>query len=93
MTPSWIPAPALISYFVGAALLFGGIGLFLPRTRRIAAAGAGTVIVLLTAFLYVPILVTEIHSPLAVEGMNYVGDTLLFGATILLVGFDFQTGT
>jgi uncharacterized membrane protein len=86
MTPPWIPAPALISYFVGATLLIGGIGLLLRRTRRIATAGAGTVVVLLTVFFYVPILLTELHSPGAVEGMNYVGDTLLFAATILLAG-------
>jgi hypothetical protein len=58
------------------------------RTRSIAAAGAGSVLVLLTVFFYVPILLTEIHSPLAVEGVNYVGDTLLFAATALLAGFD-----
>jgi hypothetical protein len=57
------------------------------RTRSIAAAGAGTVLLLLTVFFYVPILITEIHSPLAVEGVNYVGDTLLFAATALLAGF------
>jgi len=87
MTPSWIPAPMLISYFVGATLLAAGVGLMMRRTRRIAAAGAGTVLVLLTIFFYVPILMTEIHSPLAVEGINYVGDTLLFAATALLAGW------
>ena len=56
------------------------------RTRSIAAASAGTVLLLLTVFFYVPILVTEIQSPLAVEGVNYVGDTLLFAATALLAG-------
>jgi hypothetical protein len=25
---------------------------------------------------------------LALEGMNYVGDTLLFGSTVLLAGWD-----
>jgi hypothetical protein len=59
----------------------------IPRTIRISAATAGTVLLLLTAFFYVPILVMEIHTPLAVEGMNYVGDTLLFAATALLAGF------
>jgi uncharacterized membrane protein len=87
MTPSWIPAPVLIAYFVGATLLAAGIGLLFPRTRSLAAASAGTVLVLLTAFFYIPILITEIHSPLAVEGVNYVGDTLLFAATALLAGF------
>ena len=88
MTPAWIPAPTLIAYFVGATLLVAGVGLMFRRTRGVAAAGAGSVLVLLTVFFYIPILVTEIHSPLAVEGVNYVGDTLLFAATALLAGFD-----
>jgi uncharacterized membrane protein len=87
MTPAWIPAPTLISYIVGATLLAAGVGLMVRRTLRIAAAGAGTVLLLLTIFFYVPILITEIRSPLAVEGVNYVGDTLLFAATALLAGF------
>jgi hypothetical protein len=61
--------------------------LLIRRTVRIAAAGSGMVLLLLTGFFYVPILVMEIHSPLAVEGINYVGDTLLFAATALLAGF------
>lgn len=87
MIPAWVPAPVLLSYFVGATLLVAGIGLMIQSTRRVAAAGAGTVLVLLTVFFYVPILVMEMHSPLAVEGVNYVGDTLLFAATALLAGF------
>jgi uncharacterized membrane protein len=87
MTPAWIPAPTLIAYIVGATLLAAGVGLMIRRTRRIAAASAGIVLLLLTVFFYVPILATEIRSPLAVEGVNYVGDTLLFAATALLAGF------
>src|SRR5580704_1195015 len=87
MTPDWIPAPTLIAYIVGITLLAAGVGLMIPRTRRTAAATAGTVLLLLTIFFYIPILITEIHTPLAVEGVNYVGDTLLFAATALLAGF------
>ena len=87
MTPAWVPAPALLAYIVGITLLAAGIGLMIPRTRQTAAATAGTVLLLLTVFFYVPILITEIGSPLAVEGVNYVGDTLLFAATALLAGF------
>ena len=87
MTPAWVPAPTLLAYIVGMTLLVAGFGLMIPRTRRIAAATAGTVLLLLTVFFYVPILITEIGSPLAVEGVNYVGDTLLFAATALLAGF------
>jgi uncharacterized membrane protein len=88
MTPAWIPAPTLIAYFVGVILLAAGIGLMVPGYRRVAAAGAGAVLTLLTVFFYLPILLTEIHTPLAVEGINYVGDTLLFAGTALLAGFD-----
>jgi len=87
MTPGWVGAPVLLAYFVGAVLLAAGFGLMVPRTRRMAAAGAGIVLVLLVVFFYVPILVMEVRSPLAVEGINYVGDTLLFAATALLAGF------
>jgi uncharacterized membrane protein len=87
MTPAWVPAPTLLAYIVGMTLLAAGVGLMIRRTRRIAAAVAGTVLLLLTIFFYVPILLTEIGTPLAVEGVNYVGDTLLFAATALLAGF------
>jgi len=87
LTPAWMPAPTLLSYIVGITLLAAGIGLMVRRTRRVAAASAGIVLLLLTVFFYIPILLTEVHSPLAVEGVNYVGDTLLFAATALLAGF------
>ncbi len=87
MTPAWVPAPALLAYLVGITLLAAGVGLMIPRFRQTAAGGAGTVLLLLTIFFYIPILITEMGSPLAVEGVNYVGDTLLFAATALLAGF------
>jgi uncharacterized membrane protein len=73
MTPAWMPAPTLVAYIVGVTLLAAGVGLMIRRTRRTAAAIAGTVLLLLTILFYVPILITEIRSPLAVEGVNYVG--------------------
>lgn len=87
LTPAWVPAPILLSYVVGITLLAAGVGLMVRRTIRVAAASAGTVLVLLTAFFYIPIFLTETHSPLAVEGANYIGDTLLFAGTALLAGF------
>ena len=87
LTPAWVPAPVWLAYLVGATLLAAGVGLMIPRMRRGAAASAGTVLLLLTIFFYVPILVMEIQTPLGVEGVNYVGDTLLFAATALMAGF------
>jgi uncharacterized membrane protein len=87
LTPAWVPAPTLLAYLVGVVLLLAGIGLFLRPTIRIAAAAAGIILLLLTVFFYLPIFAMEIHTPLAVEGINYVGDTLLFAGTALLAGF------
>jgi uncharacterized membrane protein len=87
MIPGWVPAPVVLACFVGATLLVAGVGLMITRANRIAAAGAGVVLVLLVVFFYVPILMMEIHTSLAVEGINYVGDTLLFAGTALLAGF------
>ena len=86
MTPTWVPAPVLLADMVGAVLLASAIGLFLPRLVRPAAAAAGGILLLLTVFFYGPIFLLEMHTPLAVEGMNYVGDTLLFAATVLMSG-------
>jgi uncharacterized membrane protein len=85
--PGWVAAPRVLSYLIGASLLAGGIGLMIPRRVRVAAAGCGTVLLLLTAFFYVPIFVMEMQTQAgAVEGLNYVGDTMLFAATVLLAG-------
>ena len=87
MTPDWIPGAVVIAYCVGAVLVVAGAAILLRRGVRVAAAGAGLVLVLLVAFFYLPIFLTETHSRLALEGMNYVGDTLLFAATVLLAGW------
>lgn len=93
LTPAWVPAPTLLAYVVGVILLLGGIGLLLRPTIQAAAAGAGIMLLLLTVFFYLPIFVMEIHTPLAVEGINYVGDTLLFAGTVLLAGFGVERVT
>jgi uncharacterized membrane protein len=91
LTPSWVPAPTALAYLVSLTLLVCGIGLLIPRTVRLAAAIAGTVLLALTVFLYGPIMLMELHTKLAVEGINYVGDTMLFAATALLAGYGART--
>jgi uncharacterized membrane protein len=86
ITPSWIPASAAITCFIGAVLILAGIGLFIRRTFRIAAASAGAILVLLVVFFYVPIAVAQLPTN-PVEGLNYIGDTLLLAATVMLAGF------
>ena len=86
MTPAWIPAAPAIAYFVGVVLVAAGAGLLLGCAVRVAAAVCGIVLLLVTIFFYVPIFVTEIHTELAVEGLNYIFDTMLFTATVMLAG-------
>jgi uncharacterized membrane protein len=101
LTPAWVPAPTLLAYLVGVILLAGGVGLLVypmiqaagaRPTIQVAAAGAGIMLFLLTVFFYLPIFAMEIHTPLALEGINYVGDTLLFAGTVLLAGLGAESG-
>jgi uncharacterized membrane protein len=86
MTPNWVPLPELWAYAVGAVLLIAGASMLFNRQTRTAASAVGLVMAFLTLFLYFPIFVKEWGTPDALEGLNYVGDTLLFGGTALFVG-------
>jgi len=90
--PGWMPAPTLIAYFVGVTLTLAGVCLLVRRAVRIATAVAGSVLLLLTALFYGSILAADFraggsNSGLVVEGLNYVFDTMLFAATVLLAGW------
>jgi uncharacterized membrane protein YphA (DoxX/SURF4 family) len=87
LTPAWVPFPTVLAYTVGIILVVAGIGLFVRPMIRIAAATAGMTLLLLTLFFYVPIAALEINTELAIEGLNYVFDTMLFAGTVLLAGF------
>ena len=87
LTPAWVPFPTVLAYLAGIILIVSGIGLFVRPMIRIAAATAGTMLLLLTLFFYVSISVVEFNTDLAVEGLNYVFDTMLFAGTALLAGF------
>lgn len=86
MTPSWVPVPEFWAYATGAVLLVAGTAMLLNRHTRTAAAWVGLVMTFLTLFLYFPIYVMVLGTANGLEGMNYVGDTLFFGGTVLLVG-------
>ena len=90
-TPAWMPAPTAIAWVVGITLVVAGVGLFVRSTVRIAAAGAGIVLLLLVVCFYGPLLVSEFHTD-PVEGVNYFADTLLFAGTVLLAGLEADKG-
>ena len=86
LSPNWLPIPAFWAYAVGVVLLMAGIGMLFNWKTRVAAASVGLVMTLLTLFLYFPLLVKAFGTPQALEELNYVGDTLFFGGTALLLG-------
>jgi uncharacterized membrane protein YphA (DoxX/SURF4 family) len=85
LTPAWVPLPYLWAYLTGAVLLIGGVAILINRYTRDAAVFAGLLIVLLTLFLYAPILAMARSGADIIVGVNYVFDTLLFGGALLLL--------
>ncbi len=85
LTPAWVPLPHLWAYLSGAIEVIAGVAILINRYAREAAALAGLWIVLLTLFLYVPILAMARGTAGIVEGLNYVFDTLLYGGALLLL--------
>jgi uncharacterized membrane protein len=86
MTPGWVPLPEFWAYAVGVVLLVAGVAMLFNWRTQTAAASVGLVMAFLTLFLYFPIYVKELGTADALEGLNYVGDTLFFGGTVLLIG-------
>ncbi len=86
LMPEWIPGRLLIGYLTGAILLVAGAFMLLGKKTRLAAGYSGAWIVLLVVFVYGPILIASLLDPslaVKIEGINYFGDTLLFGGAIL----------
>lgn len=81
LTPDWIYGHAIWTYL--AALVYAVAGTFLlagKETRRAAVWLAWTVL-LLELVVYVPIAIADRAS----LGLNFLGDTLMVGGTVLLL--------
>jgi uncharacterized membrane protein len=48
IVPPWLPAPALLVQISGIAEMLGGVGVLVPKTRRVA--GAGLIALLIAVF-------------------------------------------
>lgn len=86
LMPEWIPGRLVIGYLTGAILMVAGAYMLLDKKTRLAATYLGSWIVLLVVFIYAPILIASLLDPsiaVKIEGINYFGDTLLFGGAIL----------
>ena len=85
LTPAWVPLPFVWSYLTGVVLLIAGACVLINRRARAAATWLGLLVTLLTLAIYLPLLLLAKTPGAQLEGINYVADTLLFAATILLL--------
>jgi len=85
LTPAWVPLPIAWAYLTGAILLVSGFAILINKYSRNAATTVGALMVLLTLFLYVPILAMATGDSQLIVGVNYVFDTLLYGGALLLL--------
>jgi uncharacterized membrane protein len=85
ITPIWIPGHAIWTYVAGVAYAVAGIPLLLGKKTRAAATWVGLTVLFVELVVYVPIGVVDRAS--LDNGLNFVGDTLMYcGAVLLLAG-------
>ena len=83
-TPLWIPAAHFWTVLTGIAMVIGGAAMVAKKLSRLAAAALGAWVVLLVLTIYLAIMIAQRD----VEGINYFGDTLLFGGVLLAASCD-----
>jgi uncharacterized membrane protein len=85
LTPAWVPVPRVWGYLVGAVLLVSGAMVLVNRRASDAAAWLGIVLAATVAIIYVPMLWPAHGTDQIVEAIDYIGDTLLYAGTALIV--------
>ncbi len=54
LVPAWMPGGPFWTYFTGVALVAGGLGLFIPRTARLAALASGAMVAAWVLMVHIP---------------------------------------
>jgi len=83
LTPAYVYGHAFWTYLAAAAYAVAGILLLIGKKTRVAAAWLGLTVLLVELVVYVPIAVVERAN--LDNGLNYLGDTLMFCGTVLLL--------
>ena len=92
ITPAWIPVPSLWGYLTGVILLAGGVVIVATKRAHLGAALVGMLMVVLTIVIYLPLLIAAKQGSEINEAVNYIGDTLLFGGTLLVLAEALKPG-
>ena len=85
LTPTYVYGHAIWTYVAAATYAVAGVPLLLGKKTRAAAAWVGLTVFFIVLVVYVPIGIVERAS--LNNGLNYLGDTLMYcGAVLLLAG-------
>jgi uncharacterized membrane protein YphA (DoxX/SURF4 family) len=85
LTPAYIHGHVIWAYLAAVVYAVGGVLLLVGRKTRAAATWVGLAVLFVELVVYVPIGVVDRAS--LGNGLNYVGDTLMYcGAVLLLAG-------
>ena len=85
LTPQWIFGHAIWTYLAAVVYAVAGILLLVGKKTRAAATCIGLTVLFVELVVYVPIAIVERAS--LDNGLNYMGDTLMYcGAILLLAG-------
>jgi uncharacterized membrane protein YphA (DoxX/SURF4 family) len=83
VTPTWIYGHSIWTYLTAVVYAVAGPLLLAGRKSRAAATSLGTIVLVTILLVYVPIGIAERAS--LDNGLNYLGDTLMFCGDILLL--------
>jgi uncharacterized membrane protein len=88
LVPAWIPGTRFWVYFTGTALIAGGVGILLPKTRRLAATLVGIMILSWVVLLHIPRALADlskggetsgVFEALAFSGVAFILAGTIFG--------------
>lgn len=83
LTPQYIPGHAAWTYLAAVVYAIAGILLLVGKQTRLAATCVGLTVLVLVLVVYVPIGVVDRAS--LDNGLNYLGDTLMYCGAVLLL--------
>src|SRR5580658_9173495 len=83
VTPTWILGHSIWTYLTAVVYAVAGPLLLAGRKSRAAATSLGTIVLVTILLVYVPIGIAERAS--LDNGLNYLGDTLMFCGDLLLL--------
>jgi uncharacterized membrane protein len=87
LVPSWIPGHVFWTYFSGFALIAGGLGIIVPKTRRVAALLTGVMIFLWVVLLHIPRALADLHNA---NETTAVFEALAFAGVAFLIAIPYR---